>query len=161
MYEEREAVKAEIIEARLDWINTGGRKRMEKQHEAARMKIVALVEELQTLNGRRPASVERPSPVVASSAWMGDGEALKAEMARAYDEWWEDTMSGCWEKEVYRVGFIGGYLAGRRAHDAMSPIAGDERRGDDSTKTTDPMPQETDPNTQDRVRSMPCSASRS
>jgi hypothetical protein len=66
---------------------------------------------------------EQPETAVPCTGVVGDGDTLKAEMARAYEEWWEDTMSGCWEKEVYRVGFIGGYLAGRRAQVGSSPTS--------------------------------------
>ncbi len=84
MHEQREKLKAQICEARMKWINAERDGLNQATVDACRSHIVALVEELQTLNGRRPANVRKPSPVVASSAWVGDAP----DETPASEGWW-------------------------------------------------------------------------
>ena len=82
MCEERETIKTQIREARA----VADRARTCGDWHAVTMierRLAALVRREHDLGDSGPANVEKPSPVVGSSAWVGDGDARRAEKAVA------------------------------------------------------------------------------
>ena len=75
MREKQEMLRAEIIEARSDWDRAKLAKRPASEIATLRQKIVALVGELQSLGGRRPANVDKSLTAVRCSDWVGQLEA--------------------------------------------------------------------------------------